>query len=51
MDRSTQATLSIYNTLIYISHLQSIQHSIAGNKHQPLNATTHVIVIEFGTVA
>ena len=35
MDRSTQATLSIYNTLIYVSHLQSIQHSTAGNKHQP----------------
>lgn len=26
MDRSTRATLSIYNTPIYISHFQSIYH-------------------------
>ena len=32
MDRSTQATLSIYNTLIYVSHLQSIYHSTAGKQ-------------------
>ena len=50
MDRSTQATLSIYNTLIYISHLQSIHHSNAGNKRQPLKATAHVVVMRISTM-
>ena len=51
MDRSTQATLSIYNTLIYVSHLQSIHTALLETSISLLNATTRVIVIEFGTIA
>ena len=51
MDRSTQATLSIYNTLIYVSHLQSIHTALLETSISLLSATTHVIVIEFGTIA
>ena len=51
MDRKTQATLSIYNTLIYVSHLQSIHTALLETSISLLSATTHVIVIEFGTIA
>ena len=50
MDRSTQATLSIYNTLIYIGHFQSIHHRNAILKLQLLKATAHALFIQINII-